>query len=168
MDSDYQGSILSQNTFVPSCFISVGIFWILLQNFFSTVMIYLRKDPPLSNLDLQPASTTELVTHLQSAWNAPVMRLQSTLSSPGWANTTHFIVWLIASQFWCHLQGLQQLFWATVVFLDHREYSSDALLELDFLIEQKFVVPSPEQIDWLLQLKVVRHDLSKNRLLIKH
>ena len=83
MDSDYQGSILSQNTFVPSCFISVGIFWILLQNFFSTVMIYLRKDPPLSNLDLQPASTTELVMHLQSAWNAPVMRLQSTLSSPG-------------------------------------------------------------------------------------
>ena len=83
MDSDYQGSSLSQETFVPSCFISVGIFWILFQNFFSTVMIYLRMDPPLSNLDLQPASTTELVTHLQSAWNAPVMRLQSTLSSPG-------------------------------------------------------------------------------------
>ena len=78
-----KGSILSQDTFVPSCFISVGIFWILAQNFFSKVMIYLRKDPPLPNLDLQPASTTELVMHLQSAWNAPVMRLQSTLSSPG-------------------------------------------------------------------------------------
>ena len=83
MDSDYQGSSLSQETFVPSCFISVGIFWILLQNFFSTVMIYLCKDPPLPNLDLQPASTTELVMHLQSAWNAPVMRLQSTRGGSG-------------------------------------------------------------------------------------
>ena len=83
MDSDYQGSSLSQETFVPSCFISVGIFWISAQNFFSMVMIYLRKDPPLPNLDLQPASTTELVMHLQSAWNAPGVRLQSTLSSPG-------------------------------------------------------------------------------------
>ena len=78
MDSDYQGSILSQNTFVPSCFISVGIFWILLQNFFSTVMIYLRKDPPLSNLDLQPASTTELVMHLQSALSSPGVSKQQT------------------------------------------------------------------------------------------
>ena len=79
MDIDYQGSSLSQETFVPSCFISVGIFWILAQNFFSKVIIYLRKDPPLSNLDLQPASTTELVMHLQSACNAPVMRLQMNL-----------------------------------------------------------------------------------------
>ena len=79
MDSDYQGSSLSQEIFVPSCFIFVGIFWILAQNFFSKVMIYLRKDSPLSNLDLQPASTTELVMHLQSAWNAPVMRLQMNL-----------------------------------------------------------------------------------------
>ena len=60
MDSDYQGSSSLQETFVPSCF----IFWILLQNFFSTVMTYLRKDPPLPNLDLQLASTTELGMHL--------------------------------------------------------------------------------------------------------
>ena len=83
MDSDYQGSILSQETFVPSYFISVDIFWILAQNFFSMVMIYLCKNPSVSNLDLQSASTTELVMHLKSAWNAPVMCLQSTLSSPG-------------------------------------------------------------------------------------
>ena len=88
MDSDYQGSILSQETFVPSYFISVDIFWILAQNFFSMVMIYLCKNPSVSNLDLQSASTTELVMHLKSAWNAPVMCLQSTLSSSG-VHMTH-------------------------------------------------------------------------------
>ena len=117
MDSYYQGSSLSQDTFVPSCFISVDIFWILLQNFFSTVMIYLGKDPPLTNLDLQLASTTELVTHLQSAWNAPVMRLQSTLSSPGVSKQQTFYSLVNCFSTLVHFQGLQQLFGPLLFFL---------------------------------------------------
>ena len=108
-------------------------------------MIYLRKDPPLSNLDLQPASTTELVMHLQIAWNAPVMRLQSALSSPGVSKQQTFYC-LVNCFSISHFQGLQQLFLATVVFLYHQEYSSNALLEIDFLIEQKFAVPSPQLV----------------------
>ena len=145
MDSDYQGSSLLQE-----------FCKIYFQRLWSTSARILPSRTWTCNL---PA-----LLNLWCTCNQPGMHLWCACNHPwvhkGWANSIHFIVWSIASQFWRHFQGLQQLFLATVVFLYHQEYSSNALLEIDFLIEQKFAVPSPQLvIDWLLQLNVIHHHL---------